>query len=165
MSTAVSKNASDKLEAERTLIAIRRDLERLHRLAPASLPKGSYHAIVALLPSSQDILAAPPQPPSATASAFATLRFTRRVLVSTVVRAIWLTIFVLAAVGGTTVGFMLLIYLLTKMDWNLSFADEGRAWRQHSDGYYYWGMPQESYTSTVQATVVTDVPEIDGRDI
>ncbi|KAK6358989.1 hypothetical protein TWF696_000161 [Orbilia brochopaga] len=157
---------SDIQEAEETLVAIRKDLEKLHRLAPDSLSKPSFNAIVALLPSSHDILAASPHKKNATATttAFATLRFTSRVLTVTFCRALWLTIYILALIGCGTVGFGVMIYALARMPW-ATYEGEGNGWRTHSDGYYYWGMPQESYTSTVAASVVTDVPEIDGRDI
>ncbi|KAF3927296.1 hypothetical protein ABW21_db0200946 [Orbilia brochopaga] len=150
MSKAMTKN--EKKEAEQTLAAIRRDLEKLHRLAPESLNKPSFNAIVALLPSQQDILAAQPQKPATAAtvaatSAFATLRFTHRVLYFTICRTLWLIIYALAVVGFGTVGFMFTIYSVARMPWT-TVGGEGTAWREHSDGYYYFGMPQESYNAS-----------------
>ncbi|KAF3932028.1 hypothetical protein ABW20_dc0104103 [Dactylellina cionopaga] len=162
MSTKVVK--SQQVDAERSLVAIRAELERLHILAPEKLPKSTVAVIVSLLPTSQEILAPPPAS-SATTSAFATLRFIRRALIYTIFRLWWLIIYSLALIGGTTVGFGLLIYLLTQLPWQTTFTGQGQAWQKHSDGYYYWGMPQDSYTSTVQATVKTDLPEIESRDL
>ncbi|EPS36271.1 hypothetical protein H072_10293 [Dactylellina haptotyla CBS 200.50] len=155
---------AEQLEAERSLVAIRAELEKLHRLSPQNLPKASFASIVSLLPTSQDILA-PPQATTASASAFATLRFFRRVLIGTIFRLWWISIYSLALVGGTTVGIVFLVYLLTKLPWQTTYTGQGQGWQRHSDGYYYWGMPQESYTSTVQATVKTDIPEIESRDL
>ncbi|KAK6530261.1 hypothetical protein TWF694_003623 [Orbilia ellipsospora] len=156
---------SEQLEAERSLALIRTELEKLHRLSPQNLPKPTFATIVSLLPTSQDILAPPPQASTATQSAFATLRFIRKVLISAIFRLWWIIIYSLALIGGTTVGIVFFIYLLTKLPWQTNYTGQGQGWHQHSDGYYYWGMPQESYTATVQATVKTDIPEIEAREL
>ncbi|KAK6530813.1 hypothetical protein TWF281_007650 [Arthrobotrys megalospora] len=162
MSTSVIK--TEQLDAERSLAVIRMELEKLHRLSPQNLPKSRFVAIVSLLPTAQEILA--PAPAStATATAFATLAFIRRVLISTIFRLWWIIIYGLAMIGGTTVGFGLLVYLLTKLPWQTSFTADGQGWQRHSDGYYYWGKPEGSYTTTVEATVKTPIPEVEGREL
>ncbi|KAK6355830.1 hypothetical protein TWF718_000211 [Orbilia javanica] len=155
---------TEQLDAERSLAVIRMELEKLHRLSPHNLPKSRLAAIVSQLPTVQDVLA--PAPAStATAHAFATLGLLKRVLVSTVFRLWWVIIYGLALIGGTTVGFGLLVYFLTKLPWQTSFTANGQSWQRHSDGYYYWGQPQDSYTRTAQATVRTEIPEIEAREL
>ncbi|KAK6500299.1 hypothetical protein TWF481_010643 [Arthrobotrys musiformis] len=159
MSTGVIK--PEQLDAERSLAVIRMQLEELHRLSPENLPKWRLAAIVSQLPNARDILA--PAPAStATAQAFATLGFLKRVAISTIFKLWWLIIYGLALIGGTTVGFGFLVYVLAKMPWKTSFTANGQSWQRHSDGYYYWGQPEGSYTRTAQATVI---PEIESRDL
>ncbi|RVD83833.1 uncharacterized protein DFL_005607 [Arthrobotrys flagrans] len=162
MSNEVIK--TEQLDAERSLAVILMELEKLHRLSPQNLPKSRLVAIVSRLPTAQDILA--PAPAStATAHAFATLGFLKRVLISSIFRLWWIIIYGLALIGGTTVGLGLMIYFLTKLPWETSFTADGQGWQRHSDGYYYWGQPQDSYTRTAQATVRTEIPEIEGREL
>ncbi|KAF3107951.1 hypothetical protein TWF569_005551 [Orbilia oligospora] len=155
---------TEQLDAERSLAVIRTELEKLHRLSPHNLPRSRLVAIVSQLPTAQDILA--PAPAStATAQAFATLGLLKRVLISTIFRLWWIIIYGLALIGGTTVGLGLFVYLLTKLPWQTSFTADGQGWQRHSDGYYYWGQPQDSYTRTAEATVRTEIPEIEARDL
>ncbi|KAF3940304.1 hypothetical protein ABW19_dt0200512 [Dactylella cylindrospora] len=148
----------EQLEAEQSLLKIRAELEKLHRLSPHNLSKSNFNSIIRLLPTPQDVIAPPPQ---GTATA---LRWVKWFIVSVIFKIYWTIVYALASIGSVTVFIVFAIYLLSKLNWQTTYTGQGQGWQQHSDGYYYWGMPQDSYT-TVQATVKTNIPEVEGREL
>ncbi|KAK6337472.1 hypothetical protein TWF730_002871 [Orbilia blumenaviensis] len=160
MSTGVIK--TEQLDAERSLAVIRMELEKLHRLSPHNLPKSRLTAIVSQLPTAQDVLA--PAPAStATANAFATIRFIKRALIFTFLKLFWVIILGLALIGGTTVGLGAIAYMAAKLPWEVSFMNDPR-WQTYSDGFH-WGKPQDAYTRTAEAIIKTNAPELDSREL
>ncbi|EWC48783.1 hypothetical protein DRE_00088 [Drechslerella stenobrocha 248] len=153
---------TEHLEAEQALLNVRANLEKLHRLAPHTLPKSKFATIISLLPTSQEILAPPPPQGAATASAFATFRFIRTALVSTVFRLWWTIIYGLALIGGATVGVVFFAYLITKLPWETTYTSGGQSW-----GSGDWQRSWQSYATAVtsHATKITEVPELDAREL